>query len=136
MGRVIDLADLEAALNASPFHRFLGLRLERAARGEVAVAMAFRDEFLAGPENPYIHGGVIASLIDTAACFAVIAGVGRDVPTLDLRVDYLRPAGRERLQAVGRMIKGGRTVAVADVEVLGADQRAIAVGRGLFSTKE
>lgn len=136
MGRVIALADLADALTASPFHRFLGVRLARAAPDEVVVELPFRDELLADSNAAYIHGGVIASLIDTTACFAVIAGVGRDVPTIDLRVDYFRPAGREPLQAVGRMIKGGRSLAVADVEVLGADRRVIAVGRGLFSTKE
>jgi uncharacterized protein (TIGR00369 family) len=136
VGRAIDLAGLEAALHESAFHRFLGLRLARAERGQVEVALPFRDEFLASSDDPYIHGGVIAALIDTAGCFAVIAGVGHDVPTLDLRVDYFRPAGREDLQALGRMIKGGRTFAVADVEVYGTDRRVIAVGRGLFSTRE
>jgi uncharacterized protein (TIGR00369 family) len=136
VGQPIELGHLDAALNASPFHRFLGLTLVRAEHGRVEIALPVRDELFASAEDPYIHGGVIAALIDTAACFAVIAGVGRDVPTIDLRVDYFRPARREDLRAIATMIKSGRTLAVADVEVVGADRRVIAVGRGLFSTRE
>ena len=136
MGQPIDLDGLGAALQTSPFHRLLGLRLVRAEQGRVEIALPFREDLFANTDDPYIHGGVIAALIDTAACFAVIAGVGRDVPTIDLRVDYFRPARREDLRAIGTMIKGGRTLAVADAEVVGADGRVIAVGRGLFSTKE
>src|SRR5438045_299882 len=117
MAKLISLDDLGATLSSSPFHRFLGLRLLRAESGVVEIALPFRDEFMADADNRYVHGGVIASLADAAACFAVIAGVGYDVPTIDLRIDYLRAAVREDLRAIGRVVKSGRTLAVADAEV-------------------
>lgn len=132
--RPVRLEDLGAFLAGSPFHRMLGLSLLRARAGEVEVTLPFRAEFLADPEADYVHGGLIATLIDVAGCFAVISAAGHDVPTLDLRVDYLRPAGREPLTATARSIRTGRTFGVADVEVKDAQGRVVAVGRGLYGT--
>ena len=135
MAKPLSLDDLGEALSASPFHQFLGLRLLRAERGLVEITLPFREEFVADRDHAYLHGGVIASLADAAACFAVIASVGYDVPTIDLRIDYLRPASRGDLRALGRVVKSGRTLAVADAEIYNHDNALVAVGRGLFSTK-
>ena len=131
----VPLDGLPEFLGRSPYHRLLGLHMTKAAEGEVVVRMPFRDDLLAGDDESghYIHGGAIASLIDTAADFAVIASVGRDVPTIDLRVDYLR-AARGTLVATARTRKAGRSVAVADVEVTDDAGRLVAVGRGVFKT--
>jgi uncharacterized protein (TIGR00369 family) len=132
----LPLETLPEVLRRSPYHRLLGLEMVRAAPGEVVIRMPFREDLLAGDDEigQYVHGGAIASLIDTAGDFAVIAAVGYDVPTIDLRVDYLRPATREALTATGRAVKAGRTLALADVEVVGEDGRPVAVGRGAFKT--
>jgi uncharacterized protein (TIGR00369 family) len=135
MARPISLAEIGGVLTGSPFHQFLNMRLVRAERGLVEIALPFREEFIADPESAYIHGGVIAALADVAGCFAVIASVGYDVPTIDLRIDYLKPAFREDLRALGRTVKTGRTLAIADAEIYNAQNVLIAVGRGLFSTK-
>ncbi|HYM69649.1 MAG TPA: PaaI family thioesterase [bacterium] len=131
----VPLDGLPEFLGRSPYHRLLGLHMTKAAEGEVVVRMPFREDLLAGDDESgrYIHGGAIASLIDTAADFAVIAAVGRDVPTIDLRVDYLR-AARGTLIATARTRKAGRSVAVADVEVTDDAGRLVAVGRGVFKT--
>ncbi len=132
----LPLETLPEVLRRSPFHRMLGLEMVRAAPGEVVIRMPFREDLLAGDDDlgQYVHGGAIASLIDTAGDFAVIAAVGYDVPTIDLRVDYLRPATRGTLTATGRAVKAGRSLAVADVEVIGEDGKPVAVGRGAFKT--
>lgn len=132
--REVPLEQLGEFLASSPFHRLLGITLRRAQSGEVEVALPFRKDFLADPDAQYVHGGVIATLIDVAGCFAVISAVGHDVPTLDLRVDYLRPAGPELLTAVGKAVRTGRTFGVADVEVRDPAGRVVAMGRGLFGT--
>lgn len=130
----LPLASLPDALRRSPYHRLLGLEMIKAAPSEVVIRMPFREDLLAGddPDARYVHGGAIASLIDTAGDFAVIAAVGYDVPTIDLRVDYLRPVTRGDLLATARTLKAGRSLAVADVEVTGEDGAVVAVGRGLF----
>jgi uncharacterized protein (TIGR00369 family) len=56
------------------------------------------------------------------------------VPTVDLRVDYLRPTRRGRLTAIARTIKVGRRVSVADVEVKDEQGQVVAIGRGVYAT--
>ncbi|HLR55595.1 MAG TPA: PaaI family thioesterase, partial [Actinomycetales bacterium] len=85
-------------------------------------------------DSSYIHGGMLATLADVAGDFAVITGVGFAVPTIDLRVDYLRPARPDmELMAEGNVVKFGRQVSVADVQVTG-DGKQLLVARGLYST--
>lgn len=130
------LASLPTELRRSPYHRLLGLEMIKAVPGEVVIRMPFREDLLAGddPEGRIVHGGAIASLIDTAGSFAVIAAIGHDVPTIDLRVDYLRPVTGGDLLATARTLKAGRFLAVADIEVTGEDGQVVAVGRGSFKT--
>jgi uncharacterized protein (TIGR00369 family) len=132
----LPLAALPDLLRRSPYHRLLGLEMVRVSPGEVVIRMPFREDLLAGDDEmgQYVHGGAIASLIDSAGDFAIIAAVGRDVPTIDLRVDYLRPAPKGALTATGRAIKAGRSLGVADIEVVAEDGTVIAVGRGVFKT--
>jgi uncharacterized protein (TIGR00369 family) len=133
---VLPLATLPAVLRRSPYARLLGLEMLRAAPDEVVVRMLFREELLADEDEAarYVHGGAIASLIDIAATFAVIAAVGHDVVTVDLRIDYLRPVRSGELAGTARPVRIGRSLAVADVEVAGPDGAIVAVGRGLFKS--
>ncbi len=55
------------------------------------------------------------------------------VPTINFRVDYLRPARGTELKAVAKVRKAGRTVGLADVDVYDAAGRLCAVGRGCYS---
>ncbi len=131
----VSVGSLPEFLRRSPYHRLLGLEMVKGGPDEVVVRMPFRDDLLAGDDadGRYIHGGAIASLIDTAGDFAVIAAVGYDVPTIDLRVDYLRPA-TGALVATARPRKVGRSLAVADIEVTDDGGTVVAVGRGVFKT--
>jgi uncharacterized protein (TIGR00369 family) len=125
----------EEGFRDSPHHRFLGLEFELRDDGSAEVRMPFRDELVSDPDVPYLHGGVLASLLDTAADYAVAAQLGRGVPTIDMRIDFLRTAGRESLVATGRVVKLGRSVAVADAEIRNEDGELVALGRILFSTR-
>ena len=134
MSAIMPLATLPEVLRRSPYARLLGLEMIRAAPNEVVIRMPFRGDLLADDEEAarYVHGGALASLIDIAGTFAVIAAVGHDVITVDLRVDYLRPVRSGDLAGTARPVRIGRSLAVADVEVAGADGKLVAVGRGLF----
>jgi uncharacterized protein (TIGR00369 family) len=122
-------------MQSSAYHRWLGVELIREQDGEVEVRLPYRDEFLGDEAGTNIHGGIIAALADIAGCFAVISAAGRDVPTIDIRLDYLRaaPAG-EALIAAARAVKTGRTIGLADVEVRLGSGRLVAVARATFAT--
>lgn len=128
---------LEQVLENSPFQRVLGLRLEN-------VDIAAQTLTLRAVYGPHVervagsgqyHGGVIASLIDIAGDFALIAVLGHGVPTINFRVDYLRPATRSDLLARAQVRRAGRTIGVVDIEVTDADGRLIALGRGCYGTQ-
>jgi uncharacterized protein (TIGR00369 family) len=58
------------------------------------------------------------------------------VPTIDLRIDYLRTAPAGDLLATARILAVGRSIGRADVEIRSEDDKVVAVGRGAFSTRE
>lgn len=122
----------ENSAHLSPFHRFLDFTVVRAESGSAELRLPVKEDLLRLDGSDWVHGGVIASLIDIAANAAVASLVGHGVPTVDLRVDYLRPS-RGSLTARAKTLKAGRTLAVADVEVEDGTGRVTAVGRAVFS---
>jgi uncharacterized protein (TIGR00369 family) len=128
--------ELAAVVNDCPFHRFLNLGVVSAdpAKGEVVLRLPFRAEFSRSAREPQLHGGITAALIDIAGDYAVAVMLGRGVPTINLRIDYLRMGGGGALLATARVVKPGRTIGLVDVEVREEDGgRLIAVGRGDYS---
>ncbi len=75
-------------------------------------------------ERRYTHGGILAALIDLAADWAMVKQTGRGVPTIDLRVDYHRPAMPGDLTAHGKVIRGGSQFATAEAQVFDARRQA------------
>lgn len=100
---------------------------------ELRVLAPVRPEFHRGVETGRWHGGALASVIDSIAVFALVALTGRGAPTVNLRVDYLKPATGD-LTIVGRLRRLGRTVAVSDVEAFDAQGALVALGRATLST--
>jgi uncharacterized protein (TIGR00369 family) len=135
---VVPLATLPDVLSQSPYARLLRLKMVAAAPDAVVIRMPFHEDLIAGGDevSRYVHGGAIASLIDIAGTFAVIAAAGRDAVTVDLRVDYLRPVTSGSLAATARPVRVGRSLAVADIQVAGEDGAIVAIGRGLFKPLE
>jgi uncharacterized protein (TIGR00369 family) len=119
-----------------PFHHFLKPQPidADAEAGTATIELRFRDDLARAPNERSFHGGVIASLIDMAGHAAVAIKIGRMAPTIDLRIDYLRPTDGDSVTARARLLKVGRTVARVDIDVTDQNGRLVAVGRGSFST--
>ena len=120
-----------------PFHHWLRPEIIEvdATSGRVVIALPLRPEFRRDPDRPEIHGGVIAALVDIAGHAAVAAKLRHGVPTVDLRIDYLRMAAGTELRATAEPIKMGRALGLVDVQVTDDQGKLIAVGRGVFSTR-
>ena len=91
----------------------LGYRYERHGEDWVELAMPWREELVGVPETGLLASGAIVSLLDMAAGLSVWIKLGRYVPnaTLDLRIDYLRPALKgETVFAHCRCIRTTRSV--------------------------
>jgi len=129
-------AEIQQMLDVSPFNLFLGLTVVTAdpVKQEITMRSPMRAEFERRPGSKQWHGGVIASVIDTVGDFAVGMMVGRGLPTVNFRVDYLRPAVDTALVAVSRVRRAGKSVGVADVDVFDEKGALLAIGRGTYST--
>jgi uncharacterized protein (TIGR00369 family) len=129
------LERMQAMLDASPFIKLLRMRVASLDRdkGQVVIAMPLAPDFERHPGTRQFHGGAIASLIDVAGDFALVLELGGGVPTINLRVDYLRPAiGDPSATATTR--RAGRTIGVVDIDVTDGGGKLVAVGRGCYST--
>ena len=117
----------------SPFQRFLGIELLSAEPGAVEIRLPFREELRRTDGDDWLHGGVLSALVDIAGAYAVYTRTGGAAPTIDLRIDYLRPALRGDLVASGQAIKIGSRVGVADIEVMDSGGKLICTGRGAYA---
>jgi uncharacterized protein (TIGR00369 family) len=105
------------------------------ARQTLTLRAVYGPQVERTPGTGQYHGGVIASLIDIAGDFALIAMLGYGVPTINFRVDYLRPATRTDLLARAQVRRAGRTIGVVDIDVTDSNGRLVALGRGCYGTQ-
>jgi uncharacterized protein (TIGR00369 family) len=77
-----------------PHVKELGIELVGSSRGIAVMRLPYHERLVGNPETGVLHGGVVTTLIDTACGLAAITGPAEPsrVATLDLRIDYLRPA--------------------------------------------
>jgi uncharacterized protein (TIGR00369 family) len=122
-------------LPSSPFIGHLGIQLTDMRQDEATLRLPFSDSLIT--IGTTVHGGAIASLIDTAAMVA--AWSDDSVPdnmrgtTVSLTVTYLAPAEHEDIQATARVLKRGRSLVYLDVDVQSVSRKSIA--RGLVTYK-
>jgi len=133
-------AFIQSYVDDHGFLYFLDLQVEDVESGEMTLRIPYHEKLAnhgAGRGN--VHGGIAATIIDTAGGLAVRTSldnpVEAGVATIDLNVSYLRPA-RGDLVAEAEVVRVGSTVGVAEVEVTAedddGDEKEVAVGRGSF----
>jgi uncharacterized protein (TIGR00369 family) len=126
------LEQFQSFLDGVDLHRMVGLAIE--SWDEDSITFSFAPP--AGVRDPRtggVHGGAIATAIDTAAGFAATLASGFDIATVDLRLDYIRPALDAEFRAVGRSIRSGSRFGWAEATVSTLEGRAVALGRGIFT---
>jgi uncharacterized protein (TIGR00369 family) len=128
----MDRAEAERLVASCRLHELLGLELADWEEGRVRFRFAPPPAARAGAGTP-LHGGAIATALDTAATFAVISSIGADAATVDMRIDFLRPGLDDEFSVEGRTMRAGKRFAFADASVAAADGRLVASGRGLFA---
>jgi uncharacterized protein (TIGR00369 family) len=135
-GVPLSAAEIQKQLAGSAFISFLGLIVVSAdpQAQEVVMKAPMRPEFERGRDSGQWHGGPIAAVIDTVGDYALVMSLGRGLPTINFRVDYLRPAIGTALTATARVRRAGKSVGVVDVDVADDQGRIVAIGRATYST--
>ncbi len=131
----LEAADIQAIFDRSPFIGFLGVKVLGVDhdKSTFSARMPLRPELERRAGTKQFHGGPIASFIDIVGDFAIGMMVGGGVPTINLRIDYLRSSVGDYIDATAVVRRAGRSTAVVDVEVFGPDGKLVAVGRGTYS---
>ena len=95
-GTAADGPTLERArgfLAAVPYARALGMRLDAVGVGRAMISMGYDARLVGDPGSGVIHGGAVSALMDTSCGTAVLSlPEAQGTATIDLRIDYMRPA--------------------------------------------
>ncbi len=130
-----------------PFNNYLGIRIERFDWEGASVRIDMRPELVGNFVHGFLHGGVIASVLDFQGGLTAFLSLLRkmeDVPdeekitrlskfgTIDLRIDYLRPGVGNYFRADATVLRTGNRVAVTRMELHNDENVLIAVGTGTY----
>jgi uncharacterized protein (TIGR00369 family) len=130
-----------------PFNVVLGLRIDALAASGVTGHLDMRPELIGHFAHQRLHGGVISATLDAMAGLAVMAAIGGrhmdEAPaerlrrfgklgTIDLRIDYLRPAIGERFTLHAEVLRLGSRVATTRMEFGDAEGKLLATGSAAY----
>ncbi|MBN8485104.1 hotdog fold thioesterase [Novosphingobium arvoryzae] len=126
------LQSLREMLLIAPFHRWLGLDIVALTADELILEMPWRDEIVSNPMIGSAHGGILSALIDLTGLYTINALGGSARATADMRVDFHRPATSGPLRAIGKVVKLGKQLSVAETRIEDVEGKLIASGRGAY----
>lgn len=123
---------MQTYLDEAPLHAAIGRFTVRMTGDDVVIAGALDPASENGAGTGVAHGGALATLLDTALTFALIASADRDWTTVDLRVDYLRAVVIGEISVRARVVHAGRRTGRAEGEIVDASGAVCARAIGTF----
>ncbi|MDP6862762.1 MAG: PaaI family thioesterase [Acidimicrobiales bacterium] len=114
------------------FVQLIGVNVEEVRRDYCRLSLPFRDDLLQA--GGAIHGGVISTLLDTVCVPAVGSGFDKARPysTISMNVQFLSGASQSDLEAVGWVIRRGKSIAFCSSAVRTADGKLVATAALTF----
>lgn len=125
-------ARIRASFDRQGLMRLLGADLADIAPGRVQIALARRPEV--SQQHGYVHAGATSAIADSAGGYAALTLMPKasEVLTVEFKLNLLAPAAGDRLEAIGTVLKSGRTLSVCRLEVFaiqGDERKLVAVGQ-------
>jgi len=123
----------EDTLHGLPFAQLMGMRLVDIRHNEAVISIEMRDD-LRQPAG-VLHGGVTATLIDTAMAFAVITRLaeGERASTIDLTVHYLRPHTEGSFACTAKVVRAGKRIFTVSADVVNENDNLIATAISTYT---
>ncbi|MBE0480638.1 MAG: thioesterase family protein [Dehalococcoidia bacterium] len=130
-----------------PFVELLGVQFEPSGDDRILIRLPMRTELALAPDGLRLHGGVITSVMDIVGGATVAWKLRKDVEglplaeqarrltgvnTIDLRIDFLQPGRGKVFTGTGTVLRTGKKIAVARMELHNDEQELVAVGTGTF----
>ncbi|HYK18858.1 MAG TPA: PaaI family thioesterase [Bryobacteraceae bacterium] len=118
---------MKKASELLPFNKLLGVRIVRRHSDGVTIEVEIRGELLNSAGA--VHGGVLASMADTASGIALHHHFGgrRPITTTDLKINYLRPITQGKVVARSHLVCVGKTLGVGRVELSDSQRNLAAI---------
>ncbi len=119
----------------SPFFNLLNMEIKELEKGKAVVSVKPEKDFL--QTASILHGGVTATLCDTAVAVALLTviPVDSDITTIEIKVNYLKPVVDQEVFACAEIIKAGKSVAVSDVSVIDKNGEYYAAALSTYAIK-
>jgi uncharacterized protein (TIGR00369 family) len=134
MSEELTLERVQELITRGPYHQWLGLKVTALHDNGIELTATWREEWIVNRERRYTHGGVLATLVDLGADWAMVKKTGRGVPTIDLRVDYHAAALPGDLTIRGKVVRMGSQFSTAEAQVYDSQGKLVASGRGTYFT--
>ncbi|MBM09107.1 MAG: thioesterase [Magnetovibrio sp.] len=130
----LDKRDIQAIFKASPFISTLNLEVLEINYESQEITVRMPQSTTTGRKagTMQFHGGPLAAFIDIVGDFAIGMMIGGGVPTMNLRIDYLKPAVGDAVIGNARIRRRGRTTCVIDIDVCNEEGALVAIGRGTY----
>lgn len=98
----------------------LGASLDKVEPGMVQISCDYREEL--GQQHGFFHAGVSTSIADSACGYAAFSLMpeGKDVLSVEFKVNLLKPANTPKLIAIGKVIQAGKTLTICEGNVYDA----------------
>lgn len=121
------------SLHNLPFAKMIGMELVDMRTDEAVIKIEMRDE-LRQPAG-VLHGGVTATLIDTAMAFAVITRLAEDerASTIDMTVHYLRPHTEGTFTCTAKIVRAGKRIFTVSADVENEQGKLIATALSTYT---
>ena len=122
-----------AFLDANPVAQMVGMELVDISPGEAIISFEMRDQL----KQPHgiLHGGITATLIDTAMAFAVITELaeGERASTIDLTIHYLRPHTEGTVTCTAKVVRAGKRIFTLSAEAVNEKGKLIATAISTYT---
>lgn len=133
--------------NLTPFIQHIGARVSSIGDDEIRAVIDMQPNLVGNVFQQILHGGVIATLLDTVGGAAAMMGAYTrlkgspreekmkrmsQLGTIDMRIDYLRPGRGRQFEAIGRVVRAGSKICATQMELRNEEGQLIATGNAVF----